>query len=55
MHNNKPLKERADIELMVLKVEMEQALYQLQAQIRDVDAEIMKRVDEFKKKKNETV
>lgn len=48
------LDKKTDRELMVLKVEMEQALFQLQGQLREVDAEIMKRVEE-EKRKHETV
>jgi hypothetical protein len=47
--------EKTDRELMVLKVELEQALYQIKMQTQQVDAEIMKRVKEEKEKNENTI
>lgn len=44
------LNNKTDRELMVMKVEMEQALYQLQQQIQAVNNEILERVKQEQSK-----
>lgn len=47
------LKNKTDIELVVMKVDMEQAMYQLQQQMKIVEVELMERVKNEKEKNHE--
>lgn len=52
MGYNKIILMKTDRELLVMKVDLEQALQQLRLQLQQVDAEILKRVKEEKEKDN---
>jgi hypothetical protein len=49
------LKEKTDIELMTMLVQMEQAYDQIRQSLAAVRDEMMRRVDDFKKQSNATI